>query len=475
MFANNILQCITTRNYWDVVNEYKPLMHTWYVGIIMQFYIIVPLLLFLVNKFIGKNKKEWTIGVLTAICAVSLLLYLISDNGASKFYLLPFRLYEMCIGAIIFFISEKFHPIRIPRYIDILFVLLYACVLVLVFANLNIIDRTTKLLLVVATTSILILIMPLLKISESALFSNKFLASIGCASYSIFIWHQVVYACTRYSFTSALTRIDIFLITTVLIIFLSFLSYRYIEKLPKTKYVWTIVIVLFMMTTGISLIVYVNAGVVRDVPELNISKGDVKRGIWAEYCDRGYNYDKEFSQSDKPKWFIIGNSYGRDFVNIITESDIKDSVEISYSDMLSYEKFQTRFHAADVVFLSTLGLNEATIENVKKYCAPNTRFIVVGEKNFGECNGQVYRHRNKSYYFDMTNKMMANFEAKNNILKAKYQDNFIDLISLVMQPNGEVRLFTDNNKFISQDCRHLTQDGAKYFAKLIHWDKYLVR
>ena len=47
VFANNILQCITTRNYWDVANDYKPLMHTWYVGLIMQFYLIYPVLFYL--------------------------------------------------------------------------------------------------------------------------------------------------------------------------------------------------------------------------------------------------------------------------------------------------------------------------------------------------------------------------------------------------------------------------------------------
>jgi peptidoglycan/LPS O-acetylase OafA/YrhL len=35
--ANNVLQAITTRNYWDVVNDYKPLMHTWSLGIEEQF------------------------------------------------------------------------------------------------------------------------------------------------------------------------------------------------------------------------------------------------------------------------------------------------------------------------------------------------------------------------------------------------------------------------------------------------------
>ena len=35
VFANNVIQCITTKNYWDVINLYKPLMHLWYVGLLL--------------------------------------------------------------------------------------------------------------------------------------------------------------------------------------------------------------------------------------------------------------------------------------------------------------------------------------------------------------------------------------------------------------------------------------------------------
>ena len=50
LFSNNILQAITTKNYWDVVNEYKPLMHTWSLGIEEQYYLFYPLLFLLVGK-----------------------------------------------------------------------------------------------------------------------------------------------------------------------------------------------------------------------------------------------------------------------------------------------------------------------------------------------------------------------------------------------------------------------------------------
>lgn len=42
---------------------------------------------------------------------------------------------------------------------------------------------------------------------------------------------------------------------------------------------------------------------------------------------------------------------------------------------------------------------------------------------------------------------------------------------MVRQPNGKVRVFSDDGKFISQDCRHLTKAGAKYYAKMIDWKK----
>ena len=40
VFLNNVLSELSIKNYWDTWNEYKPLMHTWYIGVIMQFYLI---------------------------------------------------------------------------------------------------------------------------------------------------------------------------------------------------------------------------------------------------------------------------------------------------------------------------------------------------------------------------------------------------------------------------------------------------
>ena len=37
LFNNNTLQVLTTKNYWDIVNEFEPLMHTWSLAIEEQY------------------------------------------------------------------------------------------------------------------------------------------------------------------------------------------------------------------------------------------------------------------------------------------------------------------------------------------------------------------------------------------------------------------------------------------------------
>ena len=116
-FGNNILQCITTHNYWDVVNEYKPLMHTWYVGLIMQYYLIIPFLYFLLVKNLTIAKKV-LLTLNLVVLFFSLVLYLFVGEPAEKFYYLPYRLFEFSIGALFFEIQSIPFKVYPSKYID---------------------------------------------------------------------------------------------------------------------------------------------------------------------------------------------------------------------------------------------------------------------------------------------------------------------------------------------------------------------
>ena len=474
-FANNILESITTKNYWDVGNDYKPLMHTWYVGLLMQFYVLIPFILFIIGRLIKDAKTRQTSILITIglIAIVSVLLYWLCDNVCARFYYLPYRLFEFCIGGIVFYLFGAGQVKANKKVVmNALFSFAYLCLFALLFVESDIISSKVKLLTVVLLTALLLVMMPKVVIAQGKIFANKWLAAIGAASFSIFVWHQVVLAMIRYSFTNNLTEATPLLAFVAITAILSVLSYKYVEKMKKTKVTWGFIALLFVLTTAGSFYIYANAGVVRDVPELEVVKGKVHRGMWAEYCDRGYKYDKEFTDDERPKWYVIGNSFGRDMVNIILEGPYAELVDVVYSDTKSYKEREKRFAKADVVFLSTLGLNEALIEDVQMLCKGKTKLFLVGEKNFGENNGQVYRHRFAKDYHQLTIEMEEGYAEKNERLKAAYPNIYIDMIDMVLQPDGKVRGFSDDGRFISQDCRHLTRAGAQYYASLIEWEQF---
>ena len=98
--------------------------------------------------------------------------------------------------------------------------------------------------------------------------------------------------------------------------------------------------------------------------------------------------------------------------------------------------------------------------------------FLIGKKNFGENNGQVYRHRFAKDYHQLTIDMEEGYVEKNERLKAAYPDIYVDMIEMVMQPDGKVRVFSEDGRFISQDCRHLTKAGAQYYASLFEWERF---
>ena len=93
VFMNNILQAFTTQNYWTAI-YHKVLMHTWFVGALMQFYILFPLLMMLLKRLIQMGFIVLTL--------LSLLLYLLPiDSIGNKYYLLPYRFFELTVGGMV--------------------------------------------------------------------------------------------------------------------------------------------------------------------------------------------------------------------------------------------------------------------------------------------------------------------------------------------------------------------------------------
>ena len=97
----------------------------------------------------------------------------------------------------------------------------------------------------------------------------------------------------------------------------------------------------------------------------------------------------------------------------------------------------------------------------------------IGTKNYGNSNGQIYKNRNNADYFKQSIQINPNFFIINKQLKSDWNNKYIDIIEISSCKKGEIKVFTDNNKFISQDTRHLTKSGAEYYSRKIDLKKIL--
>lgn len=466
VFANNILLLLSSVNYWDNLNEYKPLMHTWSLGIEEQFYLAYPFIFLL----FGGKKIRWVLPVLLILTTISILLLTTSSNDSSRFYLIQYRFFELSIGGIAAILFQK-KPIRSSFKI-----LLLPIILLLLLVDLKFSGNLKIILVVLATAGLLI---PEKRANKfnTFLLENKLVVGIGKISFSLYMWHQLVLAFTRYYVTQNVSAISTIL-TVLFILILSIITYYAVEK-PfrdktkiKTKVLFYILGAAFLISTSLSLYLYKIQGIVRDVPELELYKSRSYVGnIYMCYNMDVRKLNRTFSDNDKIKILVIGNSFARDWANILMESKFGKKMELSYVEKMDEcRNLNLRLKKADYVFFSVIGREEFELLS-EKYVIDTSKCWIVGTKNFGSNNGIFYSKRGSRNYPLQRTSIDSGFTRINESLKKQWGWKFIDLIGMNMDKDGKVPVFTTHCQFISQDGRHLTHAGAVYFAENLDLDR----
>jgi len=463
LFANNILQTFTTQNYWAAI-YHKILMHNWFLGVLFQFYVVFPMLMMMFRK-----RMKSTLFVLTIL---SLILYLSSiDTIGNKYYLLPYRFFELSIGGLI-----ALKPSKIPS--SVTYTSMIGILLMIFFGAFTIGERAMPYNLVGGTNTIresflpreLILILTvsftlLYLICKSCILSiaqrSKVFVPLGRMSLSIFLWHQPLFAFYRYFFSDelSLTVLLSIIVTTLL---LSMITYYMIERRKGSR---LCLISAFLIINSFAIWIYCQGGAVRDVPELDVRQGSYNPETFERYTDRIYQYDREFtSDTTKRHLLVIGNSFARDFANILLESSFSDSIQLSYHVGLN-DCPLSRIRQCDCIYF--FGWKHDVPQKVWQNLKPNAEIWGIGTKNHGTSNGIFYKNRHKSDYFSQTTPIHPDYHAVNRLLKEEWKDKYVDLLSLTLHPDSTVPVFTPDHLFITYDGKHLTLSGASYYSGLM--------
>ena len=459
-FSNNILQAVTTKNYWDVVNTYKPLMHMWYIGVLVQAITFVSILMWVAYKVSKKNGIKNILIVITIVSFIANYFPMVSNSD--KFYFIPFRLFEITIGCLIPYLPK----IKLPQ--KTIFLMGNIGIILIIFFLFSGIHINGQVGLLTVVFSSVLVVWTHGSIGEDYGITEKVYKIItipGRYSYDIYVWHQIAIAFLYYSFFKTLNvaLVCLVIVITVLLSVISIVIRKNIAILNSMCKRIIISIVIAIAGCALSVYIYMNAGVVRDIPELNIDKTNIHRNMHSEYVDIPYTWDVSFKDNQKIHVLILGDSFGRDFANILNESSYSDQFEISYIYGSDTSDKKDRVSQADYVIYGTNGwdvpkdLDEIPIE----------KLYIVGKKYFGNSNGIFYMNRNRKWYFDQRVDMPEDMILHNNAMKGIYGDHYIDMISPLLDDNDKIRVFTDDRFYISQDCRHLTKKGAQYYSRIL--------
>jgi peptidoglycan/LPS O-acetylase OafA/YrhL len=222
LFYSNI-HFWTEVGYFAPAAELDPLLHTWSLAVEEQFYIVFPILLFVL----------WRLGrrpALAAVVTLSIVSLALSEWGwrhapTANFFLIPTRAWELGAGAICAFLLQG----RPPRANAALSTLGLALIAVSIFAY----DEATPFPSLYALAPVggaaLVILFAAPGAPVTRLLSTPLLVGVGLVSYSAYLWHQPIFAFARLLNLSEPSR-AVMAALCLASLALAWLTWRFVER-----------------------------------------------------------------------------------------------------------------------------------------------------------------------------------------------------------------------------------------------------
>jgi len=304
-FSSNIFFYLTNTQYGAQDSLLQPFLHTWSLGVEEQFYIFFPILVLLGYRFF----KHHLITIITILILLSLLYaeWMSSQNQQFNFFIIFTRFWELGIGSLLAFYELKYGRVKNNLLNHTLPLLgLSFIAYSIVFFGQQTPHPSLITLLPTLGTALIILYAGNKVDVVSKFLSLKVIVGIGLISYSLYLWHYILFAFARITDTDGLENYEkYYLILATLI--LSIISYFLVEKpfrnnqfVSTKKFIITIMIALFCITTT-NLMVVASDGLKNRLP--TIFDIDTKTSIDDELShiiDNDFLYRSQIIKDIKP-------------------------------------------------------------------------------------------------------------------------------------------------------------------------------
>lgn len=491
------------RGYFGTATELKPLIHTWSLAVEEQFYLLFPVIALVVFKWC--RKYLWLVltlalaGSLAASHAVTL------QDAQTAFFLPHTRAWELLAGSLAaLWVRNCWHE-RLP----VNGTLLSGVGLAAIGYAIATFDASTPFPGVLAAIPVagafLVIVSPTRRNLVHGLLSLKALVFIGLLSYSLYLWHQPVFA---YIHHMQLGRNWLYA-SLALVLTLSVISYVCVERPFRNPAAFSRGTVFFLALAASAALMAVGLTFVRHGGFVN-RYSEADRQILAAVASAGRYSHARFDslfladfEEGKRKIFMAGDSYARDVINLMAESDYNRLLSFSTKRIqvecgniyvpfdkdrfipqarrarceadgwFEAEAVKQRMREADEIWLISrwqewvvpyLG---ASIEAIKRDYGKPVK--VIGIKDFGPSSAAIALRIPQAQRPAYLQPASASAMAVEQLMRAQLPaENFRSQLPLYCGADFQAcHLFTAGGELISQDGGHLTEAGAKYLSQFI--------
>jgi len=333
VFLTNVL--FTLENgYFELGTDIKPLIHIWSLSVEEQFYIIFPAVFIIITSSFNKAGVYFFVILILVFSLMwaqfdeyisiqyelmTRTLLRINESGWASFYM-PFgRVWELLSGslvALVLFDNKRSNYSNLPLSFFGLFLVFFA-----IFSF----DKNTNIpgfhsLIPVVGTMMLILFTSKNNLIGTLL-SKKYIVLIGLMSYSLYLWHQPIFAFYRIvSLEEPSIYHMVFMI--ILVFILSWVTWNFIEQPFRDNNKYSLKFIVFFSIVG--SLIFISSGffglseagrslhydyLVKDIPNnrINMVMDLKKEGSKARKFSNALSSD-DFSDDGRVKILLLGDS-----------------------------------------------------------------------------------------------------------------------------------------------------------------------